>query len=348
MADYIKSIKVAGVSKQIDYTALANLPNIPKELSDTDGSYGQRVKALEDALNNPSTPVSATINPGESTTIPKGIYDATGTVSASLADDASEIADTLKSEGSSLTIVPGSSTTISGSKYYTSDSIVSASLATTADQIDASIKAPGVVKVLAPGESYTLSSGVYKTSDSEISASLAKVESEMDSSIKLGSVTYLPSINQQSISAGKFLTGDQIIAALTADNIPNDLKETQTVTASLTEDITVTASSNKVMTSVVVSKPDMTSADVNAADIVIGKKAYDATGTLITGTHTEAGGTDTSDATASASDIVSGKTAYTADGKVTGTMEVCSYYASTSEPSTSLGNVGDFYMKLSN
>lgn len=50
MADYIKSIKVGGVSKQIDYTALANLPTIPNALSDDDGSYGQRIKNLEDKL----------------------------------------------------------------------------------------------------------------------------------------------------------------------------------------------------------------------------------------------------------------------------------------------------------
>lgn len=434
MADLIKSIKVNGVSKKIDYNALANLPVIPAELTDTDGSYGQRVKELEDALNNTSTPIDTTIYPGGSITIPSGIYGSVGNVSASLADDATEIADTLKttgttetiapgesktissgkyyttdsvisaslatteneidstlkasgssqtidpgatatisggkyyttdnvitasladsateiadtlkSTGSDSTIVPGGNTVVSGGKYYTSDSTITASLAKTADQIDASIKAPGVAKTLAPGESYTETGGVYKISDTEIKTSLAKTASEVDDSIKLGSVTYSPSIKQQSVSAGKYLTGDQIIEALTVDNIPSDLKETQTTTASLTEDITVSPSTGKVMTSVVVSKPDMTGADVNAADIVIGKKAYDATGTLITGTHVESGGTDTSDATAVANDIVSGKTAYIADGKVTGTLEVCNYYAATTDPSTSLGSVGDFYMKL--
>lgn len=346
MADLIKSIKVDGVSKKIDYTALANLPTIPTELNDTDGGYGQRVKALEDALNNTLTPIDTTIYPGGSVNIPSGIYSGAGKVSASLADDASEIDDTLKTTGSDSTIVPGGSVVVSGGKYYTTDSTITASLATTADQIDTTIKAPGVARTLAPGESYTEAGGVYKVSNTEIKTSLAKTETEIDESIKLGSVTYSPAIKQQTISAGKYLTGDQIIEALTADNIPTALKETQTTTASLTEDITVSATDGKVMTSVVVSKPDMTSADVNAADIVIGKKAYGANGTLITGTHVESGGTDTSDATATASDIVSGKTAYVADGQVTGTLEVCSYYAATSEPSTSLGSVGDFYMKL--
>lgn len=50
MSSYIRTINVEGVEKQIDYTALANLPNIQTALSDTDGSYGQRIKTIEDTL----------------------------------------------------------------------------------------------------------------------------------------------------------------------------------------------------------------------------------------------------------------------------------------------------------
>lgn len=50
MANYIKTIDIDGVPTQIDYTALANLPSVQPTLSDTDGGYGQRVKAIEDAL----------------------------------------------------------------------------------------------------------------------------------------------------------------------------------------------------------------------------------------------------------------------------------------------------------
>lgn len=50
MADYIKTINVDGSSKRFDYESLANLPEIPAPLSDTDGGYGQRIKALEDKL----------------------------------------------------------------------------------------------------------------------------------------------------------------------------------------------------------------------------------------------------------------------------------------------------------
>ena len=48
MADYITSFTMKdGTKKQYDYNALANKPaSVQSELSDTDGGYGQRVKAL--------------------------------------------------------------------------------------------------------------------------------------------------------------------------------------------------------------------------------------------------------------------------------------------------------------
>ncbi len=243
------------------------------------------------------------------------------------------------------TIAPGETATVPAG-YYEGASTISANLATTADQIDAAVKAPGVAKILSPGESYHMDGGYYRTSDTEIQASLANEASEIEDSIKLGAVTYQPSINTQTITAGKYLSGDQTIAAITTDNLPSDLQETRVTTASLTNSVTVNASTGKVMTSVTVNAPDMSAADVNAADIVIGKKAYGADGTLITGTHEEAGGVDTSDATATAADIISGQTAYTAAGKVTGTLEVLNYYSSASIPDASLGQTGDLYFKL--
>lgn len=60
--------------------------------------------------------------------------------------------------------------------------------------------------------------------------------------------------------------------------------------------------------------------EATAADIVSGKKAYNDQGELITGTHTEEAGIDTSDATATANDILLNKTAYIDGKKVVGTI----------------------------
>lgn len=50
MAQYVEYILVDGEHKQIDYNGLANKPEIQAPLSDNDSGYGQRIKAIEDAL----------------------------------------------------------------------------------------------------------------------------------------------------------------------------------------------------------------------------------------------------------------------------------------------------------
>lgn len=90
-----------------------------------------------------------------------------------------------------------------------------------------------------------------------------------------------------------------------------------------------------------------------------------ASGTYLTGTQTIAGdsnltaaniktgvqifnvtGTYTSDANAAAADIVSGQTAYVNGSKITGSLVVQHYYTGSSTPSSSLGNNGDIYLKV--
>lgn len=51
----------------------------------------------------------------------------------------------------------------------------------------------------------------------------------------------------------------------------------------------------------------------------------------------------TTDATATATDIVSGQTAYVNGTKITGNLEVHSYYISDSEPDASIGENGDLW-----
>lgn len=54
MSQYIQGIIIDGVKTKIDYTGLANTPDLTSKqdkLTDTDNGYGQRIKNLENTLS---------------------------------------------------------------------------------------------------------------------------------------------------------------------------------------------------------------------------------------------------------------------------------------------------------
>lgn len=58
---------------------------------------------------------------------------------------------------------------------------------------------------------------------------------------------------------------------------------------------------------------------------------------------------DTSTDTATAADIANGKTAHSKEGtKLTGVLQFITCYTGTSDPSSSLGQDGDVYLKVAN
>lgn len=84
----------------------------------------------------------------------------------------------------------------------------------------------------------------------------------------------------------------------------------------------------------------------NLTEILRQKNAYLLADNIKTGiTALGVSGTYTSDANATVGDIVNTKTAYVNGSKVTGNLVINKYYTGSSDPSSSLGNDGDLYLK---
>lgn len=310
----------------MDEATMPNIANAVRRKNGQSTTYmPSDIPAAIDAINTTpaaSEPVVATINPGESASVPAGYYEGVSTITASLADTADEIAPSLKTTGSGTTINPGETISIPGGKYYTTENAVTASLADSSDEIDASLKTTGLSLSVRPGKSAVVNGGVFYESDSTVTAAKAVSEGEVDDSIKIAATVYNPSDMDRVIDAGKYTSGIQTIVAVTADNVPASIKEERTVVASLTENKTVVASAGKLMTSVVVNAADMSAATATAENIQLGATAYGSDGTLITGTHVEPTVSDmTQDANAVAGDILLGKTAYAKGAKISGTIQ---------------------------
>ena len=125
----------------------ATMPNIAAAVRRKNGQSTTYLPSeLPDAIDaisttpDASSPVNTTINPGESASVPAGYYEEESTINASLADTASEIASSLKSNGLSLSVRPGQSVVVGGGVFYETDSTVTAAKASLEGEVDDSIK----------------------------------------------------------------------------------------------------------------------------------------------------------------------------------------------------------------
>lgn len=113
-------------------------------------------------------------------------------------------------------------------------------------------------------------------------------------------------------------SGDQLLEGITAYG--KDGKVTGTIPSQAAKTITPTKS---------------TQTAISAGTYAVG----DVTVAAIPNTYIT-----TTDATATATDIISGKTAYVNGSKITGNLEIHSYYISGSEPDASIGENGDLWL----
>lgn len=139
---------------------------------------------------------------------------------------------------------------------------------------------------------------------------------------------------------------DYMLTSVTVNPIPSQYIEptgTKNITTNGTEDVTQYASVSVNVTPSLEAKTNIT--PTKSSQTIQPSSGYDGLSSVqidaIPSNYI-----DTTDATATASDIRSGKSGYVNGVKVSGSLVVNKVYVGSTDPSSSLGNNGDIYIKI--
>ena len=149
------------------------------------------------------------------------------------------------------------------------------------------------------------------------------------------------SVNASGLITATASASKSVAPTISAGYVSAGTAGTITVNGSNTQQLTTKAAATIT--------PGTTNQEIAAGTYLTGKQTIAGDADLIAG-NIKTGvnifgvsGTFTGDATAAAADILAGETAYVNGSKITGTLQVVTYYTGSTAPSSSLGNNGDIY-----
>lgn len=148
------------------------------------------------------------------------------------------VTGTIPSKGEATYSPSASQQVISQGQYLSGNQIIEA---VTSDNLPASVFTDRTSNATATAADILSGKTAY-VNGSLVTGSVQSKETE----------TFSPSATQRTISQGQYLSGDQIIEAVTADNIPSSLLQSVTVDAPLTGTKTVIPSTGRVLSGVTI------------------------------------------------------------------------------------------------